>query len=127
SVSIGPELDLLDDTPVEDGGFTVTMKVGDLSNASLAATSARIGSSSLLWIWRFTNGYQDVAAAARWNAAQGFTFGYNEYTTGVTPCAPAGPGSPASEKCVLYPGDQPLPADVNHRSGPIRLSLPRFV
>jgi len=64
SVSIGPELDLLDNSPVADGGFTVTMKVGDLSNASLTATAARTASSSLLWVWRFTNGYQDAACRA---------------------------------------------------------------
>jgi hypothetical protein len=126
SVSIGPELDLVDSSPVADGGFTVTMKVGDLSAASLAATAARTGSGSLLWVWRFTNGYQDAAAAARWNGA-GFSFGYNDYTTGVTPCAPAGPGSSASEKCVLYPGDQPIQGDVNQSTGTIRLSVPRYL
>jgi hypothetical protein len=126
SVSIGPELDLLDNSPIPNGGFTVTMKVGDLSAASLTATAARTGSGSLLWVWRFTNGYQDAAAAARWNGA-GFSFGYNNYTTGVTPCAPAGPGSSASEKCVLYPGDQPIEGDVNQTTGTIRLSVPRYL
>jgi hypothetical protein len=127
SVSIGPELDLISNTEVADGGFTVTMKVADLSAASLANTLARTASSSLLWVWRFTNGHQDVAAAARWNPAQGFSFGYNEYTTGVTPCAPAGPGSSASEKCILYPGDQPIQGDVSQSTGTIRLSVPRFL
>jgi hypothetical protein len=127
SVSVGPELDLLDDSVVEDGGFTVTMKVADLSDAELQSTLLRTQSLSLLWVWRFTNGYQDVAAAARWNAIQGFTFGYNEFTTGLVPCAPAGPGSAASEKCILYPGDQPIEGDVDVDSGTIRLSVPRHL
>jgi hypothetical protein len=125
SVTVGPELDLLDNTKVENGGFTVTMKVDNLSADELLATMTRTGSQSLLWMWRFTNGYQDAAAAARWNPVQGFTFGYNDYTTGLTPCAPAGPGSAASEKCILYPGDRPIEGDVNQSTGTIRLSVPR--
>jgi hypothetical protein len=127
SVSIGPELDLIDNSQVANGGFTVTMKVADLSAASLANTLTRTASSSLLWIWRFTNGHQDVAAAARWNPVQGFSFGYNDFTTGITPCAPAGPGSSASEKCILYPGDQPIEGDVNQSTGTIRINVPRFL
>jgi hypothetical protein len=127
SVSIGPELNLANNTPVPNGGFTLTMKLADLSAASLNNTLTRTQSLSLLWVWRFTNGYQDVAAAARWNAAQGFTFGYNNYTTGATPCASAGPGSSASEKCIVYPGGQPIPGDVNQSTGTIRLSVPRSV
>jgi hypothetical protein len=125
SVSIGPELDLVDNTVVSNGGFTVTMNVANLSDAALLETMTRTQSQSLLWIWRFTNGYQDVAASARWNPAQGFTFGYNEFTTGVTPCGTAGPGSSASEKCILYPGDQPIEGHVNQTTGTIRLSVPR--
>jgi hypothetical protein len=127
SATIGPELDLVDNSAVADGGFTVTLKVADLSTAALSATSGRTGSLSLLWIWRFTNGHQDAAASARWNPLQGFTFGFNDFTTGLTPCAPAGPGSAASEKCILYPGDQPIQGDVNQATGTIRLSVPRFL
>ncbi len=70
------------------------MRVSDLSNASLMASATRTGSQSLLWLLRFTNGYQDVAAGARWNAAQGFSYGYNDYTTGNPLCEPAGPATP---------------------------------
>ena len=127
SVTVGPERDLIDGSAIEDGGFTVTMRVSDLSSAALQSTLLRTQSSSLLWVWRFTNGYTDVAAAARWSAAQGFTFGYNEFTTGVAPCAPAGPGSSASEKCILYPGDQPIEGHVDQASGTIRLNVPRHL
>lgn len=125
SVSVGPEIDLLDGTPVANGGVTVTMRVSDLSATSLMATSTRTQSLSLLWLLRFTNGYQDVAAGARWNPVQGFSFGYNDYTTGSPLCESTGPVS--QDKCILYPGDQPIQGDVNQATGTIRFSLPRYL
>lgn len=127
SASVGPEIDLVDGSTIKDGGFTLTMKLADLSDTALQNTMLHTQSQSLLWVFRFTNGHHDTAAAARWNPVQGFTFGYNDYTTGATPCAAAGPGSSASEKCVLYPGDQPIQGDVNQATGTIRLSVPRFL
>lgn len=125
SVSIGPEIDLINGEPVTDGGVTVTMRVSDLSMASLLATSTRTQSLSLLWLLRFTNGYQDVAAGARWNAAEGFSFAYNDYTTGSALCESTGPAS--TDKCILYPGDQPIQGDVNQATGTIRFSIPRHL
>jgi hypothetical protein len=126
AVSVGPELDLVDNSAVTPGGFTVTMHVADLSTTSLATTTARTGSTSLLWVFHFTNGFQDAAASARWNAAQGFTFGYNDYTLGSTPCESTGPTTP-SEKCVIFPGDTPIQGDVNQTTGTIRLSVPLYL
>jgi hypothetical protein len=123
SVTVGPEIDLNDGAAIPEGGFTVTMKVADLSTAALTATANRTLSQSLLWVFRFTNGYTDSAASARWNPLQGFTFGYNDYTTGSTPCQPTGDVS--SDKCLLYPGDTPIQGDVNQTTGTIRLSVPR--
>ena len=125
SVSVGPELDLLDNSQVPNGGFTVTMKVADLSAPSLAATVAHTGSQSLLWLFHFTNGFQDAAASARWNAAQGFTFGFNDYALGSAPCETTGPVT--NEKCVIFPGDQPIQGDVDQSTGTIRLSIPRYL
>jgi hypothetical protein len=127
SVAVGPEIDLVGGAQIKDGGFTVTMKVANLSDAELANTLTRTTSQSLLWVLRFTNGYQDAAAAVRWTPLQGFTFGFNDFTTGATPCASAGPGSSASEKCILYPGDQPIQGQVDQATGTIRLSVPRFL
>jgi hypothetical protein len=124
SVSVGPELRLSDGSAVQNGGFTVTMRVADLSTASLLNTAARTQSQSLLWVFRFTNGHQDVAASARWNAAHGFTFGYNDYTTGDTPCLPT---AADNAKCIRYPGDQPIEGKVDQASGTIQLSVPRFL
>jgi hypothetical protein len=122
SVAVGPEIDLNDGSTISPGGFTVTARVANLSNTALNETLSRTGSQSLLWVFRFTNGLQDAAAAARWNPVQGFTFGYNDYATGGTPCeAPAGSG----EKCLLYPGDTPIQGTVDQSTGTIRFSLPR--
>jgi hypothetical protein len=100
------------------------MKVADLSTQALQSTMTRTASQSLLWVFRFTNGYQDAAAAARWNGVQGFTFGHNDYTTGAQPCQSSGP---AGGKCILYPGDQPIPGAADQTTGTIRLSIPRFL
>jgi hypothetical protein len=103
------------------GGFTVTLKLADLSTAALTQALADTGAQSLLWVWRFANGYQDSAASARWNPVGGFTFGWNDYTTGTTPCAG---GSSTEEKCVVYPGDQPLTGTVDQATGTIVLTVP---
>lgn len=124
AVAVGPEKDLVDGSDVEDGGFTVTMKVADLSNAALQDTALGTGSQSLLWVFRFTNGHQDAAASARWNPVHGFTFGYNDYKVADTPCAVS---AGASEKCLVYPGDTPIQGAVDQASGTIRLSVPRYV
>jgi uncharacterized repeat protein (TIGR01451 family) len=93
--------------------------VADLSPASLQATSTRTQSQSLLWVLRFTNGYQDAAASARWSPGGGFTFGYNNYVTGSAQCGSSG------EKCLQYPGDTPIQGTVNQSTGTIRFSVPR--
>jgi hypothetical protein len=125
SVSVGPEIDLHTGAAIASHGITVTMKVADLRTTALAETAARTQSQSLLWLFRFTNGYQDVGAAARWNAVQGFTFGYNDFTTGSAPCATTGPVT--TEKCIVYPGDTPIMGDVDQAKAVIRLNIPRFL
>jgi hypothetical protein len=123
-VSVGPQVDLATGGTVADGGFTVTMKVADLSPAALRSALADTASQSLLWILRFTNGYQDAAVSARWNPADGFTFGFNDYTTGQSPCAS---GDQNGEKCLVYPGDTPIQGKVDAATGTMRLSVPRAV
>jgi hypothetical protein len=111
--------------PAKGGGFTVTMKVSDLSTASLLNTLSRTGSQSLLWLYRFTNGYQDVTAGARWNPVQGFTFGYNDFVPGAGPCLSVAPG--ANDKCIVFPGDQPIEGSVDQASGTITVTVPLYL
>jgi hypothetical protein len=115
SASVGPD--------AASGGFTVTLKVADLSTAALTQALADTGGQSLLWVWRFANGYQDSAVSARWNPVSGFSFGWNDYTTGGSPCT--GVTNAQGEKCVVYPGTQPVAGTVDQATGTITLTVPR--
>lgn len=121
SASIGPEVDLVSGAAVPNGGFTLTFKVADLSTAALQQSLTSTGSGSLLWVFRFANGYQAAAASARWNPVTGFTFGYNDYTTGSVQCGSSG------EKCLQYPGDTPVQGAADQATGTIRVNVPRFL
>jgi hypothetical protein len=105
------------------GGFTATFKLTDLSTSALTQALTDTGGQSLLWIWRFADGYQDAAASARWSPVTGFSFGWNGYATGGTPCDSV--TNAQGEKCVVYPGDQPLTGTVNQATGTITLVVPR--
>ena len=91
----------------------MTLKLADLSTAALTQALTDTGAASLVWIWRFANGYQDSAASVRWNPVQGFTFGWNDYTLGGVSVLGATNAAGQSEKCVVYPGDQPLAGTVD--------------
>ncbi len=125
SVAVGPQVNLNTGQPVANGGFTVTMKLSSLSDASLTQAMTGTDSQSLLWVFHFVNGYQASAASARYNPAQGFTFGYNNYTTGSAPCQSSLAGN--GDKCVLFPGDTPIQGKVDRATGTIRLSVPRIL
>jgi hypothetical protein len=101
-------------------GFTVTLHVADLSDAALASAA---GNGSLVWIWRFTNGWQDAAAVAQWSASGGFAFGYDDYTTDSGTCGGSGPG----DKCEIYPGATPIQGSVDQKTGTIKLVVPKSV
>jgi len=125
-VTVGPEIDLASGEAVADGGFTVSLDLKDLSPAALqsaltANTAAGNPTQSLLWLFRWVNGYQPVGATARWNPEQGFTFRFDDYTTASTT---AGQADPTAEKIVVWPGAQTIQGDVNEDTGVIRLSVP---
>ncbi|MEA2498194.1 MAG: hypothetical protein QOH26_599 [Actinomycetota bacterium] len=120
SAKIGAPINLENGKPSKDGGFTVTMKVADLSDEALQSTMGTTLGKSLLWIFRFTNGHQDGGASARYNPAEGFTFGFNDYTT-----APPGECGPSdSEKCVVYRGGETIQGKVQQGKGIIKLTVP---
>lgn len=102
------------------GGFTLTAKIADLSDTALQNELLDTQGKSLVWIWRFSNGYQDGGASARWNPAQGFTFGFNNYS--VPAKGECGPSD--GDKCVVYPGDKAIDGAVNQKKGTIKLTVP---
>ncbi len=117
SAAVGPQRDATG-AVVPGGGFSVTMKMADLSDDALTQAMTDTQSSQLLWLWRFTNGFQASAASARYDAARGFTFGYNDYTVGN--CLAA-----ASDECQVYPGGTSIVGSVDRTAGTITLNVPR--
>ncbi len=104
---------------VPNGGFNVNVRVADLSDAALGKALDDSGSGSLLYTFRFVNGYQAGAATAYYSQAGGWEFGYNDYTVGSVECGSSG------DKCQLFPGDQEIKGKVDQAKGTIVLSIPR--
>lgn len=123
--TVGTALDLATGMPLAGGGFTVTMNVADLSTASLQSALSNIPAQSLVWIFRFQGGFRQSAVSARWNPAQGFTYGFNNYEATATDClAPANPEAAGQDGCVLYPGATPVQGKVDQAAGTIQVTVP---
>ena len=124
-VSVGTALDLATGMPLEGGGFTVTMNVADLSTAALQGALADVPAQSLVWIFRFQGGFRQSAVSARWNAAQGFSYGFNNYEATATDClAPANPEAAGQDGCVMYPGGTAVQGKVDQATGTIQITVP---
>lgn len=96
SDTVGPEIDPATGAGVANGGFTVTLRLADLSDAMLQKAMLDTKSLSLLWIFQFVNGYQASTASARYSPlTDGFTFGYNDYPPTRAPAV----GSSATSAC----------------------------
>jgi hypothetical protein len=102
-------------------GFTVTLKVSDLSPGALTRALADTGAQSLLWVFRFTNGYRDAAASASWSPVAGWKFGFDDFTAGSAGCGSSG------EKCQTYPQATSIQGSADQLTGTIRLVVPRSV
>ncbi|HEU0131005.1 MAG TPA: hypothetical protein VFQ85_08450 [Mycobacteriales bacterium] len=122
-VDVGPQVDLETGAPVADGGITVTMKVADLSGAELQKALTGTDASSLIWAFRWINGYQPAALSVHWDPVRGFAGGFDDFATGSVTCF----GTSADPKCLQYPGATKVPLEVNQDAGIIRLSAPRSV
>jgi hypothetical protein len=103
-------------------GFKVTLKLASLSTPALNAALADTPGQSLQWAWRFTNGFTDSAVSASWSPTGGWQYGYDDYTTGGTPCSTA--TGAASEKCQVYPQAKPIFGQSNIAAGTITLTVP---
>ncbi|HVF19387.1 MAG TPA: hypothetical protein VNA14_03995 [Mycobacteriales bacterium] len=121
SVEVGPQVDLDSGAPVDDGGFTVTMKIKDLGDTALQSAVTSTGAQSLIWAFRWINGYQPAALSVNWHPARGFAGGFDDFSTGSTTCI----GTSVEPKCLTYPGATDVPIDVNADAGVIRMSVPR--
>ena len=116
-VKVGPQVDLESGEPVEEGGFTVTMSYDDLSVAALNGALTGSQSTSLVYLFRFFDGFQPGGATAFYEpAAGGWRFGYNDYETSTR--NPQG-------NVQTYKGSTAIPGKVDAEAGTITLSVPR--
>ena len=101
------------------GGLKVTMHVSDLSTASLQKVLTDAAATSVDYVWRFTNGWQDAGASASWSPAAGWSFGFDDYTTASAQCASSG------DKCVIWPQATAIQGAVDQAAGTITLTVPK--
>jgi hypothetical protein len=128
SVTVGAELNPATGAVVPAGGFTVRIKVTDLSAAALQAAATGTASGSLIWAFHFIDGFQAAAASAHWDPVRGFGFGYDDYSTAFAQClGTPSTGNPTGvpEKCLTYGGKTSIEGAVNVPAGTITLSVPR--
>jgi hypothetical protein len=122
-----PALDLLDvqvlpernpqtGAPVANGGFTVKMKYADLSGNALQQALVQTQSASLVFLFRYVDGYQQSSVGAYWDPATGFRFGRDGYTQTTVNAGGA---------VRIYPGATETPGFANQDGGVITLSVPR--
>jgi hypothetical protein len=116
-VKVGPQVDPETGEPVADGGFTVTMSYDDLTPGALQSALTGLQATSLVYLFRFFDGYQPGGVAAFYEPVTGgWRFGYNDYTTTVR--NPQG-------NLQTYKGDVTVPGAVDEEAGTITLSVPR--
>ena len=129
-VKVGPAIDPATGDPLPGGGFTVTMKIDDLSDAALADALSKSGAGglpapSLLYLFRFTDGYRYAAVQANYDPVRGFSFGHSDYTATVSECgSPEGNDAAAGDQCLQYPGETPIPGAVDQAKGTITITAP---
>ncbi len=105
------------------GGFTLTMKVADLSAPALAKALSDTASQSLLYALRFSNGFQPSAVTARYSAQNGWTFKYNDYDTLQGECFAAPTGG--DDKCLAFGvKGAALQGKADPATGTITISVP---
>jgi hypothetical protein len=110
--------------PLGEGGFTVRMTLSDLSDAALSDALAAVDGQSLLWLFYYWDGFVPHTASARWNATDGFTFGYDQTLSGTLDCGvPEDPGV-FGDICQAYPGATPLEGRADAATNTIELTLP---
>ena len=114
AVAVGPEVDPTTGAAVSGGGFTVTTSYRDLSDAALQSALQASGSTDLLYLFRFVNGYQEAGASAHWDPVQGWRFGFDPFTTTT--------GNPGGD-VLIYPGATAIKGAV--KGNTITLSVPR--
>ena len=92
------------------------MNVADLSDAALTQAVTTGKDRSLVYLFRYVDGFQASAVGAYWDPVHGFRFGHSGYTE--TPVNPGG-------AVLTYPGGTELQGSVDQATGTIRIVVPR--
>jgi hypothetical protein len=121
-VDVSPEINLTTGKKVANGGITVTIKLKTLADGALQDALTTTKSQSMIWLFRFMNGYQPAGATAAWNPATGFSFGFDDFTAKSTE---SGQADPTSEKLIVWTQSKSIPGKVNQDNGVLQLSIPR--
>ena len=120
-VDVSPQIQLKDGKKVKNGGITVTIKVAKLSNSDLQNALVGTKSQSLIWLFRFLNGYQPAGATIAWSPAAGFTYGFDNF---VAKSTESGQADPTAEKLIVWTQATKLDGKVNQDAGVLQLSIP---
>jgi hypothetical protein len=123
-MEILPALDLAAGQPLAEGGYTLSFRVGDLSDAALQQALDDTGGQSLLWLFYYFDGYEPRSISARWNPADGFSYGYDAELTGSLDCGvPDDPGL-FGDICSAYPGLTSVEGKADQTSGTLQITVP---
>ena len=108
------------------GNLVVTLKVVDpLGQSALSRALLDTGSQSLVWLWRFTNGYTTAAPPRRGARQTGWTYGFDDFTVGRHAVRD---GRRACEREVpVYPQAKPITGSTDALTGTITLVVPKSV
>ena len=110
------------------GGFTVTLRLKNLSSSALSNALSDTSNGqpgSLVWIFRFFSGYRPVAAVAKYDNTNGFTFGFSNFDVPDGTCGESAGLNGAGGKCETYTGqDKVLKGSASSQGDTITMSVP---
>lgn len=124
-VEILPPIDPESGDPFEEGGFTVRLHVKDLSDGALQQALQDSVAQSLIFMFRFVDGFRYESVQANWEPVRGFTFGHSEYGATAWECG-SGTGSEPVEgnQCLTYTGENEIAGAVDQEAGTITMTAP---
>ena len=128
-VKVGPAVNPETGAPLEGGGFTVTMTIDDLSDEALQQAQLASGirpapAPSLLYLFRFVDGYRYAAVQANYDPIRGFTFGHSDYSASVSECGTPETNVTGDDQCLQYLGETPIQGAVDQEKGTITMTVP---
>jgi hypothetical protein len=120
-VDVSPQIDLKTGKKVAGGGVTLTIKVAKLSDSDLQGALTNGKAQSVVWLFRFLNGYQPAGATIAWTPGVGFTYGFDDFTAKSTE---SGQADPTAEKLIVWNQSKKLDGLVNQDAGVLQLNIP---